>query len=191
MLFKEISMSGQLLSFLSGSNVIVRIGEANLAYCQDLRFSRTVGHVPVRGIGSYGTLALEPVDFAVNGSFVITRWFDIGSGATTDTAPEGISKATIPSNGRGNTLFTQNTFNPATMILSASFDIYVYPKGLPTTDATTGKVTQIGFTVSEKLNYLYKIVDCRLTNYSFSFFPGQILNENSTFIGRTVINGTV
>jgi|WetSurMetagenome_2_1015567.scaffolds.fasta_scaffold156476_2 hypothetical protein len=178
-------MSGQLPSFLSGSNVVVRIGAKNLAYCQDLRFSRTVGHVPVRGIGSYGTLALEPVDFSINGSLVITRW--VGNTANNNTnAPEGVPATTT---FQGNSLFTNNTFNPATLILSATFDIYVYPKDTPTVTATSVSVSGT-VTRADAGTYLYRIADCRLTNYSFSFFPGQLLNENATFIGRTIINGT-
>lgn len=185
-------MAGQLPSFLSGSNVIIRIGEYNLAYCQDLRFSRSVGHVPVRGIGSYGTLALEPVDFAVNGSLVITRWTGIGNATDTTTAPDGIAGMANESlKQRGNSLFTRSTFNPATMILSATFDIYVYPKGIPVLTAE-GAINTQAHTVSTESNsnYLYQIKDCRLTNYSFSFFPGQLLNENATFVGRTVIDNT-
>jgi hypothetical protein len=184
-------MAGQLPSFLSGSNVIVRIGDANMAYCQDLRFSRAVGHVPVRGIGSYGTLALEPVDFTVNGSMVITRWFGI-SGTDKTSAPEGIAGVKDTAFlERGNTLFTKNTFNPAMMLLSASFDIVVYQKnieGAANLNAVGGSYTNssVASTVG---GLVYIIKDCRLTNYSFSFFPGQLLNENTTFVGRTIING--
>jgi hypothetical protein len=190
MIYKEFIMAGQLPSFLSGSNVIIRIGDANLAYCQDLRFSRTVGHVPVRGIGSYGTLALEPVDFSVNGSMVVTRWFGISEDAgAADLAPESIASVKNKTfQSRGNTLFTKNTFNPALMLLSASFDIYVYQKNIQgAADVNAaGKVVNVASSVGA---LVYQIKDCRLTNYSFSFFPGQILNENTTFVGRTIING--
>jgi len=56
----------------------------------------------------------------------------------------------------------------------------VYERGV---DPSTGAHTTVG------QNLLYTMKDCRLTSFSFSFAIGSLLEENTTFVCRTIIDG--
>jgi hypothetical protein len=187
-------MAGQLPSFVNGSAVLIKIGDVYVAYCQDLRFSRSMANVPVRGIGSYSAHALEPVDYSATGQMTITRYTSkVVEGG--DDAPKrnDANSQLLPANlsgvkletpkadvaGRdGNSILAPYAFDPRRMLLSATFDIQVFERGVDAGAVVAGSLS--GTTG----NLLYTFQDCRLTNYSFSFAPGQILNENVSFICR-------
>ena len=189
-------MAGQLPSFVNGSAVLIKIGDVYVAYCQDLRFSRSMANVPVRGIGSYSAHALEPVDYSATGQMTITRYtskvVEGGNGAParkfdkTQLLPANLSGVVLETPkadaaGRdGNSILAPYSFDPRRMLLSATFDIQVYERGA----ASAAEETVAGALSGKTGNLLYTFQDCRLTNYSFSFAPGQILNENVSFICR-------
>lgn len=192
-------MAGQLPSFVNGSAVLIKIGDVYVAYCQDLRFSRNMANVPVRGIGSYSVHALEPVDYSASGQMSIMRYtskiIEGGDGKlprSGELLPENLQAMTLDkgiankSTGRdGNSLLTVNAFDPRRMLLSATFDIEVYERQADSAGLLAGTTTGAAGEL------LYKFNDCRLTNYSFSFAPGQMLTENVSFICRRITDGGV
>jgi len=183
-------MSGQLPSFVNGSNILLRIGDVTVAYCQDLRFNRNMANVPVRGLGSYSTHATEPVDYSASGQMSILRYNkDIVYGnpdnnvpdrsLTGELLPENLQGATKSSDRDGNSLLTGHAFDPRRLLLSATFDIEAYER-------SANKLVADGTDGSNFAKLLYKFYDCRLTSYSFSFAPGQLLMENVAFLASYI-----
>lgn len=167
-------MSGKLASFLNGSLLVVKINNVTLAYCQSISFNQNMNLVPVGGLGAYSNHALEPVQFAAGGNMRVTRWTTEEWNEVTSTGvPENLAST---SGGKiskdftsGNGLIDKNHFNPVNLLLSATFDIDVY-----------GRESSGSSNLSTKP--LYKLKDCRLTNYAFSFQPGSLLYEDMSFV---------
>jgi len=185
-------MSGLLPSFVNGSNILLKMGDVTVAYCQDLRFNRNMANVPVRGIGSYSTHATEPVDFSASGQMSIIRYNkDIVYG-NTDTGvpnrqddakkallPENLQGATASKTRDGNSLLMPYAFDPRRLLLSATFDIEVYER-------TANKAAIDGTEGVNTGGLLYHFYDCRLTSYSHSFSPGQLIMENVAFLASYI-----
>jgi hypothetical protein len=189
-------MAGQLPSFVNGSAVLIKVGDVYVAYCQDLRFSRNMANMPVRGIGSYSVHALEPVDYSASGQMSIMRYTskaiaggegapvrnEAGSGLLPDNlAGVSLDTSSDKTIGRdGNSILAPYAFDPRRMLLSATFNIEVYER-----KSDAANIGELSGTTGE---LLYTFEDCRLTNYSFSFAPGQMLTENVSFICRRIVD---
>jgi hypothetical protein len=167
-------MSGKLASFLNGSLLVVKINNVTLAYCQSISFNQNMNLVPVGGLGAFSYHALEPVQFAAGGNMRVVRWTteewnEIGSKAVPENLSETSGGVVSKDFTSGNGLVDRNHFNPVNLLLSATFDIDVYGRESSSSEALTAKP-------------LYKLKDCRLTNYSFSFQPGALLYEDMSFV---------
>ena len=187
-------MAGQLPSFLSGSNVEIVIGGVTVAYAKNLNASRNMNLVAVNSIGSYSTQANEPTAFSAGGSMTIQRYssktlsggaggFNRTATANKRTLPEQLRKVAVqdPSGLRdGNSIIDAISFNPLKTLISSTFDIEVYERGV---DPSTGAHSTIG------QQLLFTLKDCRLTGFSMGFVVGTLLEENTNFICRTVIEG--
>lgn len=167
-------MAGQLPSFLTGANLIIRIGEMRVAFAQSLSFQRNVAHTAVMGVGAYDVLALEPTSFAASGTMQILRWTDAMLNArksSKTSLPDNMQKTDNKDDLQGNSIAHQSAFNPAELLLSSTFDIEVYEK-----DPSTKLEGQL----------LFILRDCRLQGYNFNFVPGELLVENASFLCRRI-----
>jgi len=187
-------MAGQLPSFLSGSNVEIVIGGVTVAFARNFNYTRNMNRVSVQSIGSYSTQALEPTMFSASGSLTLTRYsskvmsggsggFNRTTNANKRTLPEQLRRAPVADASGlrdGNSIIDAVSFNPRKTLISSTFDIAVYERGV---DPATGEHTTAG------QNLLYTMKDCRLTSFSFSFAVGSLLEENTTFVCRTIIDG--
>lgn len=187
-------MAGQTSSFLNGSNVQIKIGEVVVAFCKNFSATKSMQNVAINSIGSYSTQALEPVLFFCSGSMTIDRYtsktLNGGQGGFNRTA--GNNKRVLPDQLKqapsqdasglrdGNSLVDAVSFNPRKILISSTFDIDVYERGV---DGATGNHSSAG----NFLKYTFK--DCRLTGYGLSFAVGSVLQESVSFICRTVIEG--
>jgi hypothetical protein len=79
----------------------------------------------------------------------------------------------------GNSMLKTNSFNPSALLLSRTFDIDIYER-----------LTQSGVAGAD-LNKIFTIHDCRLTSYSITFTPGQLVSENIGFICIQATDDTV
>lgn len=170
-------MAGQIAAFQNGSMLVIKIGNVTLAYCQSLSFNQNVSLTAVSGIGAFSASALEPTSFSAGGSMRVVRWTkELFDGAKPAYDGQKPTPDNIPSNkisddfSSGNGLIDTNHFNPIQLLLSATFDIDVYAR---TTTASA---------VVDQLKPVYKLTNCRLTNYSFSFQPGSLLFEDMSFV---------
>lgn len=178
-------MANQLSSFLNGSMLVIKIGKVQFAYCQSLSFSERMNIQPVGGMGSYSYQNLEPLQYSASGSMQILRYSKalmdkVATAENPNQRPANIG--TPNAQNDGNSLLDALHFNPAGLLISSTFDIEVYDRR-----ATDAK------------QLLMVIKDCRLTNYSISFTPGQLLNETVQYVcmgvqdynadGTTVLQG--
>lgn len=203
-------MAGKLPSFLNGSAVLIKIGDVYVAYCQDLRFSRNMANVPVRGIGSYSVHTLEPVDFTASGTMSIVRYTSdsfrllkdeniyekdsaqnivmengqpkVAPAVRTNT-PANLASAQMDKNRDGNSLLSPYAFDPRRLLLSETFDIDVYQRGADNNTGVFGAMA-----TKAETSHIFQFKDCRLTGYSFSFVPGQLLTENVSFVCMQIID---
>lgn len=201
-------MANQLPSFLSGSNVVIKIGDMTVAFCQDLRFNRTMTNVPVRGIGSHSVHTLEPVDFSVSGQMSIVRYanlsqtFDaakyqaqlLNKGILTADEITTLTANAVSSFNNGDRIGAISNFvsKPTASGNSLLDSSYFDPRKMLLTatfdiDVYDRKAVASGtkFDLGSAGNLIYSIKNCRLNSYSINFVPGQLLIENVTFLGTT------
>jgi hypothetical protein len=180
-------MAGQIPSFASGSNLAIQIGGLHLAYGTNLSWSDDVAHAAVGGIGSYSYDALEPLQYLARGSFSLVRYSTEVRNLLSGQAPFGAAPArsalgASPTTGTdGNSMLRPGSFNPASLLLSRTFDIVVYERGYKAgvNPAGTGSTLTNS---ADTLNKVFTLSDCRLTSYSITFTPGQLVTENLGFI---------
>ncbi|NBP02909.1 MAG: hypothetical protein EBU90_22915 [Proteobacteria bacterium] len=168
-------MAGQIPSFLTGANLVIRIGDIRVAFAQSLSFQRNVAHTAVMGVGAYDVLALEPTSFAASGSMQILRWTDDmleKRKNDKNTLPDNMAETASKPDLIGNSIVSDTAFNPQKLLLSTTFDIEVYEK-----KADEGQVEG---------TLLFVLKDCRIQNYNFNFVPGELLVENVSFLCRRI-----
>lgn len=168
-------MAGKIASFASGSNLAIVIGDTVMAFATNLSWSDDVSHTAVGGIGAYDYQALEPLQYIARGSLTLTRYgseawnaIDSNGKTTPDRTVAGIFPTTKGNGGDGNSMLRGPHFNPSKLLLSRTFDIDVYER---TSDGAGATGTKI-----------FTIHDCRMTNYSITFTPGQLVSENVSFM---------
>lgn len=181
-------MAGIIPGFMSGATCVIRIGNSQLAYVQNLSFSRSVRNAQVRGVGSYSVHALEPVDYEAAGSFNIVRYTSdmlfggtVGGDTITgrkdilsgDTLPSNLTSAVQDEDRNGNSMIDELSFNPRKLLLSHTFDIDVYERQ----GVKTGNI----FDIKNQGKLIFTFEDCRLTSFSYAFTPGQLLTEQVSF----------
>jgi hypothetical protein len=171
----RITYMSMLPSFLQSSRLKIKVDGVNMAYATALSFSDRMSIAPVGGIGSANPDALEPLQYSAQGSMTITVYTD----ACWDTI-NTINKASVPGRAsthtqrgdrQGNSLLNRWSFSPAHIWMSSDFDIDVYERGTNETEIL-----------------VYQMLNCRLTNYSMSFTPGTILQENINFLSLSVVD---
>jgi len=194
-------MAGQLPSFLTGNSVIIRIGERNIAYAQNLNIASRMDNQAVYGVGSASPMALEPVMHGCSFSMNIVRYSTalVAGNGTVNAAGvfsagtiAGRQQAALPDNIQplksleagldGNSILDRTSFNPQLLLLSQTFDIAVYEQSFEYDNA--------GVKTQKQGNLLMLLKDCRLQNYSFNFAPGELLIESVSGIARFLTDVT-
>ena len=169
-------MAGLVSSFVSGNQLKISIGQRDFAFAQGLSFTEDMTQVPVGGIGSASYHALEPTQYMASGSMILTRYsnnfiqFATQGGQPVYGAPSSLPQPLQQGNDAsndGNSMLIDTQFSPHLMLFGATFDIKVFNR-------ITGSYTEE--------NQMFTLHDCRLTGYSFSFTPGQLVQEVVTFL---------
>ena len=191
-------MAGQLPGFLSGSMLAIRIGRVNVAYAQALTFQDNMTVVPVGGIGSYQNHALEPTGYMARGSLTIIQY---STQVLNAMKPTNATASTVDKNypaniketsaslagspgsiidGSGNSLLRASWFSPGALIISSTFDIDVYERTVsnvldPAVDTVQGRL-------------IYRLENCRLTNYSVGWQPGSLVQETVQYMATRLVD---
>lgn len=172
-------MAGFIPSFSSGSSLVIQVDGVTLAYASNLSFSDDVPHAAIGGVGSYNYDTIEPLQYASRGGFSITHYDKQAVQAINNGAASGVSYAPDRANSNGNTMLRARYFSPLLLLTQKTFDIDVYER-----KNTSG-------TSSNDLIKAFTISDCRLTSYSITFTPGQLVAENIGFICLGVTDNIV
>ena len=166
-------MAGLLPSFLSGSSLLIYIGNTQVAYGTNLSISQDMTQAGVGGIGSFSYDAIEPLMYSCRGSFSLTRYSNLATDAALSktaapagTIPSRSASSDLASGVDGNSLLHPSQFNPLLLIVSKTFDIKVFAR-----NSITGATGDLVLTVK----------DCRLNGYSLGFTPGSLTSENLSF----------
>lgn len=168
----------QLPTFMSGANLTIVIDGIEIAYCEALNFSDNMANTMVYGIGSYGPHAIEPLQYSAQGSLRIIRYSDTVKGdfQKKEGKPDNISedknktKAKSDSSEGNSLAASSQQFSPANLLLTSTYDIYVYERGKDDNMKTASFILK----------------DCRTTALSCSFTPGQTVSEDYQFLCRLV-----
>lgn len=177
-------MAGILPSFVSSSQLEIRIGETVLAYCQSLSWTDDMTTAAVGGIGSYSFHNLEPLAYIGRGSMVVTHYskkiFDVLKNVP-GALPENVRDTAGNETRDGNSLLVSEFFNPVNLLLSRTFDIKIYERSMDRVG------TEL---VSAPSRIIYTLKDCRMTNLSLTFAPATLLNQVVSFLCLSVIDHT-
>ena len=191
-------MAGYIPSFLSAAKVAIRVGGKVIAYAQNISISDDMTVQPVTQIGSYNTQALEPTNYIARGSMTITHYSNVvlaklkeANGGTLSNAPSNLSSADTSSTAAadGNSLLTRNSFSPAHLMISKTFDIDFYERMPIEQGNKTGtlSISNFGSDVVP-LSPIYRLENVRLTNYAIGFTPGSLVNETVSFIATGLLD---
>lgn len=168
---------------------LIRVGDVRVAYAQNLSLSARMDNQAVYGVGSFGPHSLEPVMHGCTFSMQITRYTttlsDRFKAQDTKTLPENLQSVTNEAGRDGNSLIDATSFNPQLLLLSTSFDIVVYERKSSISADGTSVNPEHGLEGEP----IYTLKDCRLSNYSFNFTPGELLIENVSGVARLLENG--
>jgi len=180
-------MSGMIPSFLTSAKLAIRIGGLTMAYGTNLTFSDRMNTVPVSGIGSYNSDAIEPLQYSASGSFTITLYstaaFESLSKADSKLLPSrSVNHSSTTAKRSGNSFLNANSFSPANLMISRTFDIDAYERVGNAEALATGEIADWVLT--------YKMMDCRLTSYSMAFTPGSLVQETIGFMCIRVIDNS-
>jgi len=164
-------MSNLIPAFASGANLVIRMGNTQLAYGSNLSFSDDVTTAPIGGIGAYSFDTLEPMQYIARGNFSLMRYgrdahdqILKGDGARVPGRAAGASATPF----EGNSMLLPSQFNPVELFFSPTFDIDVYERQSQSVD--------------DEMKLAFKIRDCRLTTYAIAFNPGSLVAENLGFM---------
>ena len=192
---------GFIPGFASGSSLVIAIDGVTQAYATNLSWSDDVAHAAVGGIGSFSYDALEPLQYLARGSFSLMRYSSEAKSRIEDASLPARSKGALDANN-GNSALAANSFNPSMLLLSKTFDIDIYERLTQATAIvfvsaqaavveTKDTKAKDAVPASGDLVKTFTIKDCRLTSYSITFTPGQLVSENIGFICLQAIDELV
>jgi hypothetical protein len=155
------------------------MGGVTLGYGSNLSWSDDVSHAAVGGIGSYSYDALEPLQYLARGSFSLMRYSSKVRGKN-DINPERAGPGPGDFSTDGNSMLRANSFNPSNLLISRAFDIEIYERRHKADERPSASKASAGSPT--ELFKIFTISNARLTSYSLTFTPGQLIAENIGFI---------
>lgn len=156
-------MAGKTPSFITGATAKIKIGNLTMAYAQDVSYNTTVTTIPIETMGRYEVVSNEPVAYFVDGTLSIIRYTKEASQMNGAAANGNSVEQVINTAGSGGT--AGDSFNPAKIIASETFDLEVFQKL-----ATAGGTESVG-----------KLRDCRFTRKGGSINKRGVLVEQFAF----------
>jgi len=164
-------MASKVPSFITGATAKIKAGGLTFAYAQDVSYRVSVDTIPIETMGRYEAVSNEPVNYSVAGELSIVRYTAIAKANLmpgTNAGGNGLGKANWTTGGKGS-----DQFDPGSLITSQTWDLAVFQK-------TTGGVDA---PVSDGVNKVWTITDCRFNNKSAGLNKRGILVDRLTFVG--------
>jgi hypothetical protein len=164
-------MASKVPSFITGATAKIKAGGLTFAYAQDVSYRVNVDTIPIETMGRYEAVSNEPVNYTVAGELSIVRYTAIAKANNmpgTNAGGNGLGKANWATGGKGS-----DQFDPGSLITSMTWDLAVFQKTIGGVDAP----------VSDALNKVITITDCRFNNKSAGLNKRGILVDRLTFVG--------
>ena len=177
-------MAGQQTFFLTGANAKIIINHRTIAFCTNISYSVMVNHAAPVLLGMYESSSVEPLSYAVTGSFSIIRYVagiksktdgnlngievqDVGNGVGA-WGPKGIAdrlKAGIKIDQSKADGKVYESLNPKKLEKATGFDIEIHQKYDNGSDTHT----------------VSKIRECRITSSNFTMSNKGYAIQNFSF----------
>jgi hypothetical protein len=164
-------MASKVPSFVTGATAKIKAGGLTFAYAQDVSYRVNVDTIPVETMGRYEAVSNEPVNYTVGGELSVVRYTAIAQANNmpgTNAGGNGLGRTNWTTGGRGS-----DEFDPGNLIVSRTWDLAVYQKTATGTNAA----------VSDAVNKVITITDCRFTNKSAGLSKRGILVDRMSFVG--------
>jgi len=173
-------MGKKLNPFLNGSQVVIKVGNQDVALAQSINFSESIPAQLIHALGDYEPLLNEPMlHNGVSGQIRIISYSDYVI-SDSKAIPEGTrlgqwegSKNVIKKSDTadGNSLITKCSFTPELLLLSSTFDIDIYVR--------TGSTAE--------LKKVYVIEDCLVSGANFSLQAGSPMQAVYSYLGCRIV----
>jgi hypothetical protein len=140
-------MAGQYPFFITGANAKIKVNGKTMAFCTNLSYSIQVNHQAPHILGLYEPTSVEPLSYAVTGSFSVIRYAKDAVANHGGKKPDGIAANDagnsvgnwggmwggklgdlLARNGIGNDGRANEALDPSKFDNGVGFDIQVYQK---------------------------------------------------------------
>ena len=155
-------MAGKAPSFITGATAKIKVGNLTMAYAQDVSYNTAVTTIPIETMGRYEVVSNEPVAYFVDGTLSIIRYTK--EAAAMNGAADGGNSVEKWVNAAGAGGVAGDSFDPARIIASETFDLEVFQK------TSAAGVESVG-----------KLRDCRLTRKGGGINKRGVLVEQFAF----------
>ncbi|CAB5221525.1 hypothetical protein UFOVP244_186 [uncultured Caudovirales phage] len=169
-------------NFFNGANLKIKVNGIDMAYATGISFQHNMATTGVQVLGAMTSQGIEPLSYSANGSFSVMSFVNKSDKqippVKPDAAVTGLDLTGKPDIADDNTLgsaqnFIHETqFTPRKILMSSTFDIDIVEKPVD---------------VSKDYRVIYKLVGCRLTDWSLGFSPGQLASERYGFVCERIV----
>lgn len=194
--------------FITGSNCKIKVNGVTIAYATDLSYSVSINHIPTKILGVYESDTIEPLSYAVSGSFTVIRYVDAaqsligkmegssgyGNGVGSFAASSDFTRPDLlRSDGKAD-----QSANPAKLGDATGFDIEIYqkipPRGYVGNDLANGLVSAInstGILVGERYQTqdilgIARIRNCRIVAINSTISKKSPMIQQFQFVANYV-----
>lgn len=165
-------------NFFNGANLKIKLGNTEVAYATGISFQHNMATTGVQVLGAMTSQGIEPLSYSANGSFSVMSFVNKSS----KSAPSGPdTKLTVSGEqdnrvdntmGSAQNLIHNTHLTPRKILMSATFDIDIMEK-----PQNNGVETRV----------IYRLLGCRLTDWSLGFSPGQLASERYGFVCQRIV----
>jgi hypothetical protein len=182
-------MAGTKPFFLTGANAKIQVNGVTLAFATNVSYSVTINHATPTVLGMYEPSSVEPLSYAVSGSFSVIRYVADITSDIKDKDPAGVSRRGNGVGSFGKESISEklkeafnikkpdgrayDNLNPGSLNKGTTFNIEIYQK--------TGKGDQ---------RSVARIRDARITKADFSLSSKSAATQSFSFTALYVDEDT-
>lgn len=165
-------------TFFNGANLKIKVAGIDMAYATGISFQHNMATTGVQVLGAMTSQGIEPLSYSANGSFSVMSFVNKATNPMAGTDIPSLNVTEEPDNTKVDTIgsaqnFLHDTqFTPRKILMSSTFDIEIIEKGVD---------------VTKDYRVIYKLMGCRLTDWSLGFSPGQLASERYGFVCERII----
>jgi hypothetical protein len=192
-------MSKVLPLFAAAPRLKIKVNGVDIAYAIGLNMNVSVDVIPVKILGQYEIISLEPAAYnPVTGTFRVIRLMSPTTqknmkdaaevGRTSLIGKDTTLASSVANSSDSSSVLSQSYLHrhldPSKILVSQSFDIELFLK-IPKMTLKDGMVETYDGDLEESF---IKIQDCRIVGMDCELSPGRLLEEPLAFQGLLAIN---